>query len=128
RDVRGTHFSWRQPLGFLAVVAVAIGLLPALGAATDGSWGLGGSDFSDALAFLPSGQVPGDYRILWVGDPRALPQPGWRLADGVAYSLSENGAPDVRDAWAGDPTRSERLVADALQLATTGESARLGRM
>ncbi len=127
-DVRGTHFSWRQPLGFLAVVAVGLGLLPAVASAADGSWGLGSVDVADALAFLPTDQQPGDYRVLWVGDPRALPQPGWELADGIAYALSTNGAPDVRDAWAGDPSRSERLVADALGLATTGQSTRLGRM
>ena len=27
-DVRGTRFSWRQPLGFLAVVAIGLGVLP----------------------------------------------------------------------------------------------------
>jgi hypothetical protein len=128
RDVRGTRLSWRQPLGFLAVVAVAVGLLPAIGAAADGSWGLGHSDFNDALSFLPAEQQPGDYRILWVGDPRAVPLPGWRLTDGVAYALSQNGGADIRDAWAGDATRSEELVAQALNLATTGESSRLGRM
>ncbi len=127
-DVRGTRFSWRQPLGFLALVAVGIGVLPTVGAAADGSWGLGHSDVADALGFLPTDQQPGDYRVLWIGDPRALPQPGWELTGGVAYALSNNGAPDVRDAWTGDPTRSEDLVADALGLATSGESARLGRM
>jgi hypothetical protein len=66
--------------------------------------------------------------VLWVGDPRALPQPGWKLADGVAYSLSSDGAPDIRDTWRDAPTRSEQLVADALGLAATGQSARLGRM
>ena len=127
-DVRGSRLSWRQPLGVLAAVAVALAVLPALGAAGDGAWDLGRTDYADALAFLPSGQAPGDYRILWVGDPRALPQPGWKLADGVAYGLSENGAPTIGDTWRGEPTRSERLVADALQLATTGETSRLGRM
>jgi GT2 family glycosyltransferase len=127
-DVRGTRLSWRQPLGVLAVLAVAIGVLPSIGAAGDGAWDLGRTDNADALAFLPSAQVPGDYRILWVGDPRALPQPGWKLADGVAYGLSENGAPTVRDRWRGEPTRSEQLVADAFQLAATGETSRLGRM
>jgi hypothetical protein len=127
-DVRGTRLSWRQPLGVLAAVAVALGVLPALGSAGDGAWDLGRTDYADALAFLPSAQAPGDYRVLWVGDPRALPQPGWTLADGVAYGLSEDGAPDIGDTWRGDPTRSERLVADALHLATTGETSRLGRM
>jgi hypothetical protein len=127
-DVRGSRFSWRQPLGFLALVAIGVGVLPTIGAAADGSWGLGHADMADALAFLPTGQQPGDYRILWIGDPRALPQPGWELTGGVAYALSNNGAPDVRDAWTGDPTHAEDLVADALGLATSGESARLGRM
>src|SRR5204863_8426141 len=58
RDVRGSHLSWRQPLGFLAIVAVAVGLLPSLGAAADGGWGLGQTDFADALAFLPNSQTP----------------------------------------------------------------------
>ena len=46
----------------------------------------------------------------------------------MAYALSNDGAPDIRDSWAGDATRSEDLVAQALGLAASGESARLGRM
>ncbi len=128
QDVAGTRLSWRQPLGTVAAVAIAIALLPALAAVTDGAWKLGRSDFTDSLAFLPAQQQAGAFRVLWVGDPRNLPGTGWRLADGLAYELSQDGAPDVHDLWSAAPTRAEQLVADALGLASDAQTARLGRL
>jgi GT2 family glycosyltransferase len=128
RDVAGTRLSWRQPLGTLAAIALAVLVLPALLAVPDGRWKLGETDFADSLAFLPTQRQAGDFRVLWVGDPRNLPGTPWELAEGLGYSLSSDGPPAVRDLWALAATRPERQVADALALAADGQTARLGRL
>ncbi len=128
RDVAGTSLSWRQPLGTLAAIAVGISVLPALVAVPDGRWKLGTTDFADSLAFLPTQRQAGDFRVLWVGDPRNIPGTPWELDSGTGYALSHNGPPTVRDLWAVAPTEAEALVAEALQLAADGQTARLGRL
>jgi GT2 family glycosyltransferase len=128
QDVAGTRLSWRQPLGSLVAVALAVALLPTLAALPDGRWKLPETDFNDSLAFLPTERAQGDFRVLWLGDPRTLPGTPWKLTDGLGYALSRNGAPDVRDLWALEPTRAEQLVSQAVTLAADGQTARLGRL
>jgi hypothetical protein len=128
RDVAGTRLSWRQPLGSLAALAVGVALLPAIVTLPDGRWKLGTADFSDSFAFLPTQRQAGDFRVLWLGDPRNLPGTPWELSEGLGYALSQEGAPDVHDLWALEPTRAESLVAEAVQLAADGQTGRLGRL
>ena len=42
----------------------------------------------------------GGYRVLWLGDPRALPVGAWSVSAGLAYATSEVTTPDARDLWA----------------------------
>ena len=42
---------------------------------------------------MPEQRVEGDFRVLWVGDPEALPLGSWRLDEGVAYATSRGGPP-----------------------------------
>ncbi len=125
RDVRGTRLSWRQPLAFAAVSAGIIGTLPVLLAATDGRWRLPGSD---ATAFIPADTTDGAFRVLWLGDPRALPLPAWSVTDGLGYAFSEDGAADLDDYWPGEPTRADERVTEALTLASEGQTARFGTL
>ena len=42
----------------------------------------------------------GDYRVLYLGDPRLIPFPSTDIGDGVAMALVDDGAADLRDRWA----------------------------
>jgi GT2 family glycosyltransferase len=119
-DVEGTRFSWRQPLSFLAAVLVGVATLPVVVASFSGRW-----DLPERSFVLPDGD---DFRVLWVGDPRALPVPGWTLTDGLAYGLTQGGSATLGDLWPGEATASEQLLADALADAANGQTNRLGRM
>jgi hypothetical protein len=127
-DVRGGRLSWRQPVAFLGAAAVALATLPALAATVDGRWGMPHTDLSAPLSFLPTQRTPGGYRILWVGDPRALPMPGWELAPGVAYGLSSDGAPVLDDLLTRNPVAAESEVAAAVELAANGQTDRFGSL
>lgn len=111
-DLSGYRFGWRQLLAAAGVMAAAVGLLPVVAAAGDGRWGLPASGYGDALSFLsPAGTTPtASYRVLWLGDPRALPTGGWSMSPGLAYATSESG------------------VADAVQLARKGRTTELGQL
>ena len=73
-DVLRRGFGWRQPFGLLANVAIVIGLIPAVspsatvhGTRRAPDWP-GRSDRS-----CPSMPSVGDYRVLYLGDPRDSP-------------------------------------------------------
>ncbi len=126
-DLVGYGFGWRQGLAVLSVAALAVGILPAVADAADGRWGLPSSGFQSAAGFpaVPAGSH--GYRVLWLGDPRALPLGGWAIGPGLAYATSTDGTPSLADLWPpASPGRAGRL-ATALRVAMRGETVQLGR-
>ncbi|HZT65584.1 MAG TPA: glycosyltransferase family 2 protein [Acidimicrobiales bacterium] len=128
-DLVGYGLGWRQAAALLAAVGVLAGTVDTVGFALGGRWGSPADDFRAALA--PLGDAPraaGGFRVLWVGDPEALPLPGWRLQDGVAFATSTDGPPDATDWWPGPDPGDAALAADALREAETGGTAQLGHL
>ena len=90
-DLSGREFGWRQLVSAAAIVFVAVGLLPVAGGAVGGRWDLPSQGVEQPLAFLaqPSTSVS---RVLWLGDPRALPAGGWSVAIGPGLRPHAAGA------------------------------------
>jgi GT2 family glycosyltransferase len=127
-DLPGYQFGWRQLASTLAAVAVVIGSLPVLAAASGGRWHLPTGDFAGALGFAGDSGTDGAYRVLWFGDPRALPLGSWYLEDGVGFATSTNGMPDLTNLWpATDSGATPRLATD-LRLADAGLTSSLGHL
>ena len=129
-DLRGYRFSWRQAAPLAGGLALLAAVLPVLGAARDGAWGLPRDGVSRSVGWMSAQVGEGAFRVLWVGDPAVLPLDGWPLGgeDGVAYATSRNGAPDVTDLWPGPPSAATTAMGDALGIARAGGTARLGRL
>ena len=125
-DVPAYQFGWRQFASTAAAVAVTLGTLPVLAAAVDGRWHLPGRDYRSQFSWMPDHRQEGAFRVLWVGDPEALPLQGWDLGDGVAYGTSDGGVPDVTVLWPASSSGATGLIADALGLATKRLTTRLG--
>ena len=94
-DVAGRTFGWRQPLGLLGIAAVVVGVVPALFAMTDGAWYAPSSGLVEtvqaplpaAASWRPDGtRQVGDYRVLYIGDPRLIPFPSDDIGRGVAMA------------------------------------------
>jgi GT2 family glycosyltransferase len=128
QDVRGTTFSWRQPLGVVALVGGLVGLVPLLPAVVSGRWELHEDHRSSLLGLLPATPEGASDRVLWIGPPEEVPVPGWPLTDGLVYSLADGGAATLRERWHEVPTRAERLVAQDIDLAATSATDRFGRL
>jgi hypothetical protein len=97
-DLPGYRFGWRQLAAALAGAALAVSAVPMLIASGQGRWHLPSADATAVLAFLPDSHS-GDYRVLWVGAPDALPLASRPLSSGIAYATSYDGEPDVTDQW-----------------------------
>jgi GT2 family glycosyltransferase len=119
---------WRQVASIAAAAAAGLGALPVLGASVGGRWHLPKTDDLDLVSWMPEHRAEGAFRVLWVGDPEALPLDGWRLTDGTAYATSRGGPPTVVDRWPGADPGTSGLLADALDVARRGGTTRLGHL
>lgn len=127
-DLPGYRFGWRQVASGIAAGSVVVGTIPILGAAFDGRWKMPAGDHARALTFIDSENDDDAFRVLWVGDPAVLPIPGWELDNGLAYATTDGGNPRLEDLLVGSDDGRTGLMADALDLARSGQTARLGRL
>jgi hypothetical protein len=77
---------------------------------------------------LPLDPAAGDYRVLYVGDPRVLPVPGREYAPGIAFAVVDAGAFDFTDRFTVPHTPADDAVEEALQLVADGSTLRAGRL
>ena len=88
-----TWVRWRQPLAVLANGAIVIGLVPAVLAIGDGSWHTPRTPMPRLRDPRPDLAV-GDFRVLYVGDPRVLLVPARRVPPGHGYAVTDAGSLD----------------------------------
>jgi hypothetical protein len=126
-DLPGYRFGWRQLAAAVAAVALAVAVVPFLAATGSGRWHLPSADASSVLAFLPDSHA-GDYRVLWVGYPDAIPLAGRQLHPGVAYGTSFDGEPGPAELWnSSNPGAAPQLAYD-LKLVENGLTTKLGHL
>ncbi|HTZ09674.1 MAG TPA: glycosyltransferase, partial [Acidimicrobiales bacterium] len=128
RDLPGYRFGWRQGAAVVAAAAAVVGMLPVLATSVNGHWDLVSTGYGEATSWMGSSRAPGDFRVLWLGDPRLLPGGGWALSPGLAYAVSENGLPDATALWSGSDPGPAAAVARDVELARSGSTVRLGRL
>jgi hypothetical protein len=126
-DMSGREFGWRQLVSAVAIVFVGVGLLPVVGSAVGGRWDLPSQGVEQPLAFLAQPSV-GVSRVLWLGDPRALPAGGWSVESGLAYALTPQALPDTAQVFAPAGPGPASEVAQAVRLAVAGGTVHLGRL
>jgi len=123
-DLRGRRFGWRQLATGAAALAAVAGCLPMLAAASGGHWDLPVTGYDQAVSWTAR---TGDSRIVWIGDPRALPGAGWPLGRGAAFTVSERTTPDIASLWPGPSTGAVAAVGHALAEVRSGATVDLGR-
>jgi hypothetical protein len=127
-DLTGREFGWRQVVGGVALVFGVVGLLPVVAGAVSGRWNLPAQGVEQPLSFLDHAAPTGGARVLWLGDPRALPVGGWSIEPGLAYALTPADLPDTSKVLTPAGSGPASLVAHAVQLTTTGGTVHLGRL
>ena len=128
-DVAGRTFGWRQPASVLSVGAVAVGLFPALLTIGDGAWFMPGTSLVQSVetTLAPPSDV-GDYRVLYLGDPRLIPFPTDDLGDGVAVAVVGDGSTDLRDRWPVVVQPIDDQLRGVIEQIATGDTLRGGRL
>jgi len=126
-DLPGYNFGWRQVATVLAAVAAAIGVIPVLLASSNGRWNLPLTGYGQATAWMTA-RGGGNFRVLWLADPRVLPGGGWSVTPGLGYSISEDGLGNAAQVWSGASPGAAAAVGDGVRLARDGGTVRLGEL
>ena len=127
-DLREYRFGWRQGASVVALAAGMVALVPVVMSSADGAWHAPRRDFAHLLGWMTEHNNEGAFRVLWVGDPQALPLDGWRLDDRLAFGTSRGGPPDATSLWPSADVGTSGLLADAVRVARRGETSRLGHL
>jgi GT2 family glycosyltransferase len=125
-DLPGYNFGWRQGAAAATGLCLALAAGPWFVAAGSGRWDLPSADASAAL-ILP-GTKAGDYRVLWVGDPAALPLAGRQLEPGFAYGTSFDGEPVLADDFPSGPAGQAPRLATELVLVQDQLTTKMGHL
>ncbi len=127
-DVLRGRLSWRQPLGVLASAAFVVGLLPATLNTIDGRFNQVNTSLTESLQTLPDASQAGQYRTLYLGDPRVVPASPTNLGWGIAYSVTTGVEPKLEDGWEPSKSRATDQLEVALRGIVRGQTARAGRL
>jgi GT2 family glycosyltransferase len=126
-DLADLRFSWRQIVGILGVAAALVGLLPIIGSAGNGRWKMPISGYNDSLSFLGGPSYVG-HRVLWLGDPRAIPGSSWPLEPGLAWATSVGGLPGTSNLFVPPSATAAGAITAAIDQALHGDTVQLGRL
>ena len=126
-DLKRHRFGWRQITGVVAVGCFAVGVAPALGVLLGGRGDLPGVGFEETSSEFTTATPPG-ARVLWIGDPRALPGTAFQAGAGLAAFVTTSGLPSMATLWpTADPGPASVVTGD-VGVAMTGGTLRLGTL
>jgi GT2 family glycosyltransferase len=126
-DLFGHRFGWRQLATTVMLVAALAGTVPVIAEVSNGSFGLPAAGFNGSLQFLAA-RGNDSYRVLWLGDPAALPLGAWSAGPGLAYATTENGPPTAEDLYAPAGPGPAAQLSSAVGLARADKTVHLGRL
>ena len=127
-DISGGDFGWRQILAIASAGAMLIATVPALVAAGNGRWQMPVEDHAEIVHTVGPGTATANFRTLWLGVDDTLPMGGWRLSNGVVFATTEGLDPQMGHWFAGPESTGTKQLREALDSASTGETARLGHL
>lgn len=127
-DLRRGAISWRQPLGALVSLAFVVSLVAPVVNAVGGAWHQPGTSIPALMQQLPSSAADGEYRTIFVGDPRVLPGSSNNLGWGISYSVVTGPTATLSDGWRPTSTKAVSLAESALRGIVRGTTARSGRL
>jgi len=124
-DVRGEGFGWRQLAAGLLACALVGATLPFAASFISGRFNLPTTSVAESLSTLtPS--YEGGYRVLWLGDPAALPIAGWNVSPGLSAATTMNGLPGGSTLFSPPNAGTSDVLLNDVRTALEGRTVRLG--
>jgi GT2 family glycosyltransferase len=126
-DLRQAGFGWRQ-LAATGVVAATVAMaVPFVADLGSGRFGLPVTSTAESLSALAPHGI-GDYRVLWLGDPAAMPLSGWSVAPGLEAATSFDGLPGGATLFTTPDAGTTDLLLHDVDLALEQRTVHLGSL
>lgn len=126
-DVESGRLSWQRVVAGVAVVGLALSPWSIVANASSGRYELPMTSAAEALnAYTPTNNA--SFRVLWLGDARALPLAGWSVEPGLAAATTTNGGPNGATLFTSPTTSAMDSVLRSLELVTRGETTHVGQL
>lgn len=126
-DVRRFHFGWRQVASVGGALALSFPAAAFAVDAWDGAWHTPARGWPEQLGWMAPERSEGGFRVLWLGDPSALPLDPLRSGP-LGYGLTESGPGDARVLLPPPDGGARRLLARTVAALRGDRSPRLGRV
>ncbi len=126
-DLAAFRFGWRQGVAIAGSVGVVASVLLGLGSALNGRWEMPVNGYASSIAPL-NNDVDGTVRALFIGDPGVMPIDTATSPSGISYAVSDNLSLDVTRRWVPAGYGESAHIGELLDLAASGDTARLGRL
>ena len=121
-EVRTRGLGWQQVAAIGAGALLVLGALGFSGDTVGGRFHQPSRDWIDALDWMQAQRDGGPFRVLWLGDPAAVPGAAHRAGPDV-YALTVDGPGDLRDLLpppgGASPTATVNGAVDALRTRRT---------
>jgi GT2 family glycosyltransferase len=140
-DLRGSTFGLRHLATALFVVVSVLGFLPVLGATLNGRFDTPATGYDTLLSWISSGVsvkhsstttinsgLTKTHRVLWLGNPSALPLTSWQISPGLAFGVSDGGLPSAPSIWPSTHEGNATSIKSAIVTAEAGSTVRLGSL
>lgn len=139
-DLRQTTFGVRHIATVAFLAASVIGIVPVLGATLSGRFGVPTTGYKLMLSWisprnqrhLPSAMslppTNAKTRVLWIGNPAALPLTSWQVQPGLALGITEGGLPNATSIWPSTHMGTATGIVAAVQTAEEGRTVKLGTL
>jgi GT2 family glycosyltransferase len=127
-DLPRFRFGWRHAVSLIASAGLAWAALGLAADSVSGRYDLPTSDWASTYGWMNDRPAPGQFRVLYLGDPNILPADAKVGGGHIGFALTRNGPGDARALWAAPSGHADRLLASAITAAETGATSRLGHL
>lgn len=125
-DLQTYRFGWRQLIPVTAIIASCLVVLPVLGSAFSGDWGIPDDELNDVL--FSEEETNQNIRVLWIGDDDLLAASGQQFLDNFTISITSTLESTFIDRWQPPGQPANQLVAEAFDLALKNGTTNLGKL
>ena len=127
REIISSGFGWRHLVSALFIVASIAGLFPIIGASLNGRFNVPAAGDEEVLNWIHPPAAPLQQKVLYLGDPAALPGTALPVSPGVAGLVASTGLPNFTALIPGGNLSAFNGIKSAVGQAESGATIRLGQ-
>jgi len=141
-DLRSTTFGLRHIATALFVLVSIAGVVPLLGSTLNGRFDVPATGYDTMLAWIGSRVTNhsltqsanttaadvADSRVLWLGNPAALPLKSWQIGPGLAFGVTLGGLPTATSIWPSTHIGTATAIVHEIVSAENGSTVTLGSL